>query len=718
MSQHYFFHPHSNSSEQDSPRLLTNDEIEHIIENFPTLIAASKEAATIARKDIQIWLKNILKNIEICPSAIEELINIINKYHYDSLLIPGTTVGTSAAEAIGASSTQGALKTFHAAGSSKSVTAGIDAMKEIIDVKIFKKNEVTTLIMKNRFMTFLDVLNLRKFIVGSKMSYFITDYKIFDNIKDDTEGVNMWWKPFFSDIPDSKIFLRLFINVNFCYKHGVTISQLAEQLESHPLISSNNEAVKVVHSPMSEGIIDIYPTKNIKLPEKILKNADYNANTLNQEKFFLLNIVYPAMKKLTVKGIENVKSMDVISKPLLKTLITNIVDDNIYLNKKEILNIGISIDNLNSLISRINKIYGEDFIELFETDNEYIFKYKCKLDSFMKSNNMDLNALIDKIIKLTNFDELIKEWRTFVALGKTPEGVEKLNIILLLFSLNTTLNLGLDLDPLDYDNIYLNIKKLDKKTIINKLEEKYTNKESILQSKSEYVYIEAYTDSNLKDFKLITKAFRDLIKLQFVDINFSYSNNINIMSATLGIEAARNVYIRELNETIKASDSYINPSHYMYVADFVTSLGFPSGATSTALNKQGIGHLSRASYAGAMEVLTKSAIFNIKEDIRGVSASIITGAPAQFGTKYFDIGTEVNGVIFINDAVYTNFENKYTDEEIKTAENKNVENNIKENDINDQFDEIKLEDLIEPFSFPDIIKLDKKYYDADYFNFF
>jgi hypothetical protein len=165
-----------------------------------------------------------------------------------------------------------------------------------------------------------------------------------------------------------------------------------------------------------------------------------------------------------------------------------------------------------------------------------------------------------------------------------------------------------------------------------------------------------------------------------------------------------------LYETIKASDSYINPSHYMYVADFITSLGFPLGTTSTSLNKQGIGHLSQASYEKAMSVLTKAAIFNIKEDIRGVSSSIIVGAPGKFGTKFFDIGTKVENQIYTNEAVYDNFVNQYPP----------TTDLIGDGGLTDEVVEKAFEDVDESselFTFPKIDNLDMKYVDLDFFDF-
>ena len=137
--------PTVNTFARDKPRFLTSEEIKDIIDKFPVVQAANTEAGALIRAGIQNWLRANLATEQVCPSAIPDLINEIIAAHYDSAVIPGTTIGTHAAEAVGASSTQGALKTFHAAGSSKSISAGIDVMKELLDVKKTRKNEIVTL---------------------------------------------------------------------------------------------------------------------------------------------------------------------------------------------------------------------------------------------------------------------------------------------------------------------------------------------------------------------------------------------------------------------------------------------------------------------------------------------------------------------------------------------------------------------------------------------
>src|SRR5207253_7877329 len=98
--------------------------------------------------------------------------------HFKSLIAPGTTVGNIAGEAVGSSTTQTTLNTFHTAGSSRSVSSGIEGIKELIYAKLTRKNETCTVYFKNRNLSLREVFDKRSDIVGSVVSDFILKYEI------------------------------------------------------------------------------------------------------------------------------------------------------------------------------------------------------------------------------------------------------------------------------------------------------------------------------------------------------------------------------------------------------------------------------------------------------------------------------------------------------------------------------------------------------------
>lgn len=93
-------------NEDDTPRKLSEAEIEYIVSHLPTPLSADPDAAEITRNGIIEWMVQTLKEVSICPSAIPELIERIVDQHNRSQVIPGTPVGINAAEAVGATTTQ------------------------------------------------------------------------------------------------------------------------------------------------------------------------------------------------------------------------------------------------------------------------------------------------------------------------------------------------------------------------------------------------------------------------------------------------------------------------------------------------------------------------------------------------------------------------------------------------------------------------------------
>lgn len=90
----------------DKPRKLTPSEINYITSHLPIPPSADNASGALSRDNIIEWMTETLKDVELCPSAINELIAEIVNQHNKSLVIPGTPIGITAAEAVGASATQ------------------------------------------------------------------------------------------------------------------------------------------------------------------------------------------------------------------------------------------------------------------------------------------------------------------------------------------------------------------------------------------------------------------------------------------------------------------------------------------------------------------------------------------------------------------------------------------------------------------------------------
>jgi DNA-directed RNA polymerase subunit A" len=205
--------------------------------------------------------------------------------------------------------------TFHSSGSAVSATSSIDALRDIIYARKVPKNEGCTIYYKNKFITYEEALDTRRYIVGSLVSDFISDFDI--DTPENIKGGKKWWSDadelYDNQIPNSNLVMRLFLNVVEMYKQRVTIKELADVLERE--VSTKSPSVVVRYGPISDGIIDIYPSDQIK---KTINETLYKNNKASEkiaeidtlvESTYLESIVYPELKNVRVKGIKGLRNL-------------------------------------------------------------------------------------------------------------------------------------------------------------------------------------------------------------------------------------------------------------------------------------------------------------------------------------------------------------------------------------------------------------------------
>jgi DNA-directed RNA polymerase beta' subunit len=568
----------NNASLYDKPRKLTKEEINYIIDDFPL---SKGEAGMTAREGVVAWLVKNLEKMELAPSALGELKSKILEQHYKSLVIPGTPVGIVAAEALGATTTQMTLNTFHASGSARSVSFGIDTMKDILFARKNTKNSYCTIYYKNKLMTLEEVLDTKSYIVGSLFNVFIKDYKIgkFNKSSDQVLEKNYWNEKSFvetfmdninypSNIDDI-IILRIYLNVNEMYKNKVSLYQLAQ------LINLQDTHIFSLYGSISDGIIDVIP--NVKITTDHIEILDKRTNPVSElnidelqtyiESLFFETFM-ETLVNITVKGLER-------------------------------------ITNLQPKVINVWKIVEEE-ISINKSTNEW---------------DLILNKRVMKITGLTSLN-LLNMLNKFdiKIIDKTPN--------------NIRISLPTDITT-NPENYISNLLSIDKNSY---RDNKILHRSDRVKS-SEFVI--ALTEG---------ENLSGLLSLPQIDKTRTTCNNMFVVSEIFGIEAARNLIIKELTEVTEKS--YINPANIMFIAEFITSRGEPNGATYTGISRQPGGHLSLATLERAGNVFTQSALFGSKEDIRNVSASVSVGARMAIGDGMFDIGLDVDGKTYINNDIF------------------------------------------------------------------
>jgi DNA-directed RNA polymerase III subunit RPC1 len=113
------------------------------------------------------------------------------------------------------------------------------------------------------------------------------------------------------------------------------------------------------------------------------------------------------------------------------------------------------------------------------------------------------------------------------------------------------------------------------------------------------------------------------------------SNHVMAMEPALGIEAARQTIMNEIQYTMQSHGMSIDARHVKLLADCMTASGTVLGITRFGIQKMRTSTLMLASFEMTVEHLFDAAIHSRRDNIVGVSERIIMGIPIPLGTGRF-----------------------------------------------------------------------------------
>jgi DNA-directed RNA polymerase II subunit RPB1 len=128
-----------------------------------------------------------------------------------------------------------------------------------------------------------------------------------------------------------------------------------------------------------------------------------------------------------------------------------------------------------------------------------------------------------------------------------------------------------------------------------------------------------------------------LLGLDYIDSSKTTSNDIREMCSVLGIEAARQCIYSELTEVIEFDGAYINEHHKMLLVDRMTSTTPMMSIGRHGVNKDDIGPIAKASFEETPEMFFRAALHGELDNMRGVSANVMTGQEGYYGTSSFNV---------------------------------------------------------------------------------
>lgn len=635
----------------EEPRYLTDDEILEIASVLPKVQAAIPEVAENVRNQLQLFLMLSLRDKKVCPAGIGKLKGKIISNFVSSLIQPGESIGISTGEAIAAPITQMNLNTFHQTGSAKQV--GIDSFRELFNASQNRKNEISTIHFKNKNLSFEEVLDYRQKLI----SVSVEDVAITTSIENTTEGTSLssrgWWYPMYLSLnkkkfEDSKYYLRIYFNLYMLYTYNVTIEDIVKVFENNGFDNSL-QSLQCIPSPISEGIIDIYPNETTVLSaiQECLgdRSGKIGINDQNASLLFIQHCIIPKLGMITIKGIPGITKLF----PVKVFTMSIIRSEEIYLrpnkaedffkemikNKSPRTEIEIEEKNakltwiiwLNVIQMRITGITIEKLIDVFLNIDAEVFDVPYDLewgagDNFFLTVKMPENwvetfkNLQSENLKTKHQKANPENWEFFYK--KDIKEFDKKKI-------TPSIYIKFLLDQ-EEENAGEWIKQERKNKILYPI-----YKHSKLYTASSYVYAEA-TGSNLKV----------LLTHPDIDPTRTICNNPHEILNTLDVEAARNFIARDFYEMIIGNGSYVNQRYISIIADFMTNQGLVLPITSRGIARQNRGAFADASFEQPVEHFIKSALTGKNEIVASTSACIFMGKRPYFGTGSMHIGLRLD----------------------------------------------------------------------------
>ena len=117
-----------------------------------------------------------------------------------------------------------------------------------------------------------------------------------------------------------------------------------------------------------------------------------------------------------------------------------------------------------------------------------------------------------------------------------------------------------------------------------------------------------------------------------IDKARSTTNDIHEIETVLGIEAARNAIVYELNRTLSDQGLTVDIRHIMLVADMMTAEGVVKSIGRHGISGEKSSVLARAAFEETGKHLLHASIRGEMDDLTGIIENIIIGQPIPLGT--------------------------------------------------------------------------------------
>ena len=138
---------------------------------------------------------------------------------------------------------------------------------------------------------------------------------------------------------------------------------------------------------------------------------------------------------------------------------------------------------------------------------------------------------------------------------------------------------------------------------------------------------------------LITEGsnLKSVMNISGVDFTRTISNNIHEVAEVLGIEAARNVIMKEAIDVLEEQGLDVDVRHVMLVADAMTASGEVLSVGRHGISGGKTSTLARAAFEITVPTLVDSALKGNKDKLKGVAENVIVGQQIPMGTGLIEV---------------------------------------------------------------------------------
>jgi len=135
----------------------------------------------------------------------------------------------------------------------------------------------------------------------------------------------------------------------------------------------------------------------------------------------------------------------------------------------------------------------------------------------------------------------------------------------------------------------------------------------------------------------IGSNLREILKFDEVDERRTISNDIYEVYEIFGIEAARNVIIKEAYKTMQEQGLDVNIRYLLLLADVMTWNGEINSIGRYGVAGAKASVLSRAAFEETIKHLIRASIKNEIDEFKGLFENVMVGQPAPVGTGMFEL---------------------------------------------------------------------------------